>query len=58
MMSIRSLIPVKIMYKAQTIQLIMSWQKQNTMMHKETENNEGVREITENNNCNNVLSEM
>jgi hypothetical protein len=46
------------MYKAQTIQLIMSWQKQNTMMHKETENNEGVREITENNNRNNVLSEM
>lgn len=71
-------------YKAQTIQLTMSWKKQNTKMHQETENNEGVGEdnwkiiitrwaewnaekieknlgvgkIAENNNCNDVLSEM
>lgn len=34
-------------YKAQTIQLTMSWKKQNTKMHQETENNEGVGKITE-----------
>ena len=44
-------------YKAQTIQLAMS-KKQNTKMHQETENNKGVGKITENNNCNDVLSEM